>query len=31
MLKKEDGAIDWTGPALAIHNRVRGLQPWPGA
>ena len=31
LLKKEDGAIDWTGPALAIHNRVRGLQPWPGA
>ncbi len=31
LLKKEDGAIDWTGPARAIHNRVRGLQPWPGA
>ena len=31
LLKKEDGAIDWTQPALAIHNRVRGLQPWPGA
>ena len=31
LLKKEDGAIDWTAPALAIHNRVRGLQPWPGA
>jgi methionyl-tRNA formyltransferase len=31
LLKKEDGAIDWTEPALAIHNRVRGLQPWPGA
>jgi methionyl-tRNA formyltransferase len=31
LLKKEDGAIDWTGPAQAIHNRVRGLQPWPGA
>ena len=31
LLKKEDGRIDWTQPALAIHNRVRGLQPWPGA
>jgi methionyl-tRNA formyltransferase len=31
LLKKEDGAIDWNAPASAIHNRVRGLQPWPGA
>jgi len=31
LLKKEDGAIDWTNSALDIHNRVRGLQPWPGA
>ena len=31
LLKKEDGAIDWSQPAQAIHNRVRGLQPWPGA
>jgi len=31
VLKKEDGAIDWSRPAAAIHNRVRGLQPWPGA
>ncbi|MCU1235957.1 MAG: methionyl-tRNA formyltransferase, partial [Candidatus Solibacter sp.] len=31
LLKKEDGLIDWRQPALAIHNRVRGLQPWPGA
>jgi methionyl-tRNA formyltransferase len=31
LLKKEDGAINWTESALAIHNRVRGLQPWPGA
>ena len=23
------GAIDWTLPAAGIHNRVRGLQPWP--
>jgi methionyl-tRNA formyltransferase len=31
ILKKEDGWIDWRSPALAIHNRVRGLLPWPGA
>ena len=31
LLKKEDGAIDWTRDARAIHNQVRGLQPWPGA
>jgi methionyl-tRNA formyltransferase len=31
MLKKEDGRIDWTREAAAIHNQVRGLQPSPGA
>jgi methionyl-tRNA formyltransferase len=31
LLKKEDGALDWARPAQEIHNRVRGLQPWPGA
>jgi methionyl-tRNA formyltransferase len=31
LLKKEDGLIDWHQPAQAIHNRVRGFQPWPGA
>ena len=31
ILKKEDGRIDWTLPAREIHNRVRGLSPWPGA
>ena len=30
-LTKEDGRIDWTLPAGAIANRVRGLTPWPGA
>ena len=30
-LKKEDGLICWDNPALTIHNRVRGLSPWPGA
>ncbi len=31
LLKKEDGAIDWSMSATAIVNRVRGLSPWPGA
>jgi methionyl-tRNA formyltransferase len=31
LLKKEDGLIDWTWPAAEVHNRIRGLQPWPGA
>jgi len=31
LLKKEDGHIDWSRDAHAIHNQVRGLQPWPGA
>jgi methionyl-tRNA formyltransferase len=31
MLKKEDGRIDWSRSAQAIHNQVRGLDPWPGA
>ena len=30
-LKKEDGLIDWKEPAAKIHNKVRGLLPWPGA
>jgi methionyl-tRNA formyltransferase len=30
-LTKEDGRIDWTARAGEIHNRVRGLSPWPGA
>ena len=31
LLKKEDGRIDWSRDVQAIHNQVRGLQPWPGA
>jgi len=30
-LTKDEGLIDWTLPATAIHNRVRGLYPWPHA
>ncbi len=31
MLSKADGRIDWSAPAQAVHDRVRGLSPWPGA
>jgi methionyl-tRNA formyltransferase len=30
-IKKEDGQMDWSQPARALWNRVRGLLPWPGA
>ena len=30
-IERADGAIDWTAPAPDIHNRVRGLHPWPHA
>ena len=30
-IKKIDGQIDWTQPAVAVWNRVRGMTPWPGA
>jgi methionyl-tRNA formyltransferase len=29
-LKKEEGAIDWTQPAVEIERQVRAFQPWPG-
>ena len=28
-ITKLEGRIDWSLPAQAIHNLVRGLQPWP--
>jgi len=30
-LKKEEGRIDWSLSSQQIYNRIRGLQPWPGA
>ena len=30
-LKKQDGAIDWSLPAVEIWRTVRGYNPWPGA
>jgi methionyl-tRNA formyltransferase len=30
LLTKELGRIDWRQTARQVHDRVRGLQPWPG-
>jgi len=30
-LTKGDGAIDWNQSAREVHNRIRGVTPWPGA
>jgi methionyl-tRNA formyltransferase len=30
-LTKEEGLVDWSLPAIYVHNRVRGLYPWPHA
>lgn len=30
-LKKADGEINWSRPAQEILNRIRAMQPWPGA
>jgi methionyl-tRNA formyltransferase len=30
-LRKEDGLIDWSKPARAVHDKVRAMQPWPVA
>ena len=30
-LSRAEGTLDWSQPALALHNRIRGLHPWPHA
>ncbi len=30
-LTKEDGCLDWNRPAVELHCRIRGLDPWPAA
>src|SRR5262249_12839011 len=30
-LRKQDGLIDWSRSAQAIHDLVRAMQPWPAA
>jgi methionyl-tRNA formyltransferase len=31
MIAREDAAIDWRQPAIAIERQVRAYDPWPGA
>jgi methionyl-tRNA formyltransferase len=31
MLKKEDGLLDFTRPAVELERRARAMNPWPGA
>ena len=31
MLKKEDGVVDWSQSARQVCDRIRGVDPWPGA
>jgi methionyl-tRNA formyltransferase len=28
-ITKEEARVDWSQPAAAVHNLIRGLQPWP--
>ena len=30
-LTKQEGLIDFSLPAVGVHNRIRGLRPWPTA
>lgn len=30
-LRKSDGELDWSRPALALKNQIRALAPWPRA
>ena len=31
LLRKGDGLIPWEKDALAVHNHIRGMNPWPGS
>jgi methionyl-tRNA formyltransferase len=31
MLDKDVGRVDWSLPAQAVRDRIRGVDPWPGA
>ncbi|HJK95187.1 MAG TPA: methionyl-tRNA formyltransferase, partial [Polyangiaceae bacterium LLY-WYZ-15_(1-7)] len=31
LLTKEHGRVDWSKPARAVHDHIRGMSPWPGA
>jgi methionyl-tRNA formyltransferase len=31
LLQKQHGRIDWNQTAQAVHDQIRGMNPWPGA
>lgn len=31
LLKRTDEELDWNSSAIILYNRIRGLNPWPGA
>lgn len=31
LLDKEQGRVDWSQPAARVRDRIRGVDPWPGA
>ncbi len=31
MLSKDEAVIDWNQPSWVIHNKIRGMSPWPVA
>ena len=31
LLDKSDGRLQWNKPAKAVHDQIRGMNPWPGA
>jgi methionyl-tRNA formyltransferase len=31
LLRKSHGRIDWNQSARAVHDKIRGMNPWPGA
>ena len=31
LLEKQHGRIEWNQPAQAVHDQIRGMNPWPGA
>jgi len=30
-LRKEDGRVPWERDAIAVHDHIRGMHPWPGS
>ena len=31
LLEKQHGRVNWDQSATAVHNQIRGMNPWPGA